>query len=125
MKKGIWFLFYVAIIFVVLIAVRRGYEQSVSPATYSGVFPCVDCAGIDVTLTLTKDKRYLLTRRYPNQEIVKQGKWSVSWFAPIIELSGTSEQFFMRGAKQLELLDHNYTPMPNAAQYQLFRKESP
>lgn len=51
--------------------------------TYSGVLPCKDCDGIDVTLSLNKDKTFQQNLRYINssEEKIKNLEGNFSWSA--------------------------------------------
>ena len=62
---------------------------------YSGVFPCENCAGIDVALWLRPDGRFFIEQRYPEAEgqaafnAYNLGRWT--W-------SGESEQIALHGS---------------------------
>ena len=48
--------------------------------TYSGTFPCADCGGKDVTLTICKDSTYCLKYKYQDKderEIEENGVYSI------------------------------------------------
>lgn len=57
---------------------------------FLGTFPCADCSGIDVSLTLNRDYTYVLQRIYRGQgdgtPLVEKGKWTPSEDLTFVEL---------------------------------------
>lgn len=48
-------------------------DKNLQTGTYTGTVPCASCPGIETTLTLNKDKTYLLEENYLEE---KDGKFS-------------------------------------------------
>jgi uncharacterized lipoprotein YbaY/heat shock protein HslJ/uncharacterized lipoprotein NlpE involved in copper resistance len=67
------------------------------PATFSGVVPCADCAGIDQTLTLRADGLYRLRSTYvgkPDGTFTELGRW---------EADASGKQITLRSGKQTRM----------------------
>lgn len=59
--------------------IRASIKNSKWPGIYSGVLPCENCPGIDVTITLYKDSTFQQKMRYidsPEKDTLIAGKFS-------------------------------------------------
>lgn len=64
------------------------------PATFSGVLPCADCAGIDQNLTLRADGLYRLRSTYqgkPDGSFAELGRWTVDAGDKVLTLHSSPE----------------------------------
>ena len=55
-------------------------DATTLPGTFKATLPCADCPGIDVTLVLAPDARYVLTQVMQEQKdgtSVQQGTWAL------------------------------------------------
>jgi len=96
------------------------------PATFAGVMPCADCAGIAQTLTLRADGLYLLRRTYlgkPAGPFNELGRWSADASGARLALRSGSETllFEVKDAATLRLLDRLGQPIKSAANLDLRR----
>jgi copper homeostasis protein (lipoprotein) len=111
----------------------------VPPVTYSGVLPCVACAGRRFTLSLRADNLFLLRQVYLSDEtekekekgkdktLVEQGTWSSSPDGSRIILSGGVEgqrQFAIRDPDTLRLLDDRGREIPSTLNYDVVRSKT-
>jgi uncharacterized lipoprotein NlpE involved in copper resistance len=64
-------------------AIPKGDNSMVSldwDGTYSGTIPCADCQGIETSLTLNKDKTYLLKTKYLGKsDVVYEKTGTFTW----------------------------------------------
>jgi heat shock protein HslJ/uncharacterized lipoprotein NlpE involved in copper resistance len=116
-------------------ATRRAGKVSkaasiVPPVTYSGVLPCVACAGRRFTLSLRPDGLFLLRQVYlskdkgENKTLVEQGTWGLSADGGHLSLWGGIEmhrQFAIRDADTLRLLDDRGREIRSTLNYDLTR----
>jgi len=74
---------------------------------YTGVLPCADCAGIEMTLTVKEDETYRLEQRYQGREgtFTHEGKWRLS--EDVLELDGVTDapNKYLVEAGRLVMLD--------------------
>ena len=83
------------------------------PATFAGVLPCADCAGIAHTLTLRADGLYRLRRTYlgkPDGPFVETGRWTADRNGKRLALHGDTGNkvfFSVRADGALRQLDLN------------------
>jgi heat shock protein HslJ/uncharacterized lipoprotein NlpE involved in copper resistance len=96
------------------------------PATFAGVFPCADCAGIAHTLTLRADGLYRLRRTYlgkPDGPFAETGRWTTDTQGQRLTLgSGRDSQFFaLQDKDTLRLLDRTGRPITSSANLELRR----
>ncbi|MDW5443393.1 YbaY family lipoprotein [Polaromonas sp. SM01] len=96
------------------------------PATFAGVLPCADCAGIAHTLTLRADGLYRLRRTYlgkPDGPFAETGRWTADSQGQKLTLSsGQATQLFaLQGKDALRLLDRTGQPIPSSANLALRR----
>lgn len=107
----------------------------VPPVTYSGVLPCVTCAGRQFTLSLRPDKLFLLRQVYLSKEkgegkdktLVEQGSWGSSADGDRLILWGGIElqrQFAIRDADTLRMLDDRGREIQSTANYDLVRSKT-
>jgi heat shock protein HslJ len=107
----------------------------VPPVTYSGLLPCVACAGRQFTLSLRPDGLFLLRQVYLSNEkekgkdktLVEQGSWSRSPDGGRIILSGGIEgqrQFAIRNADTLRMLDDRGREIQSTLNYDLVRSNT-
>ncbi len=95
------------------------------PATFAGVLPCADCAGIAHTLTLRADGLYRLRRTYlgkPGEPSAEVGRWTADASGRRIALGGgAGQRFAVEGGQTLRQLDHLGQPIQSAANLALRR----
>jgi uncharacterized lipoprotein NlpE involved in copper resistance len=96
------------------------------PATFAGVLPCADCAGIAHTLTLRADGLYRLRRTYlgkPGEPTAEVGRWTADASGQQIALGrgGTTQRFTVVDAQTLRQLDRLGQPIKTAANLDLRR----
>ena len=105
----------------------------VPPVTYSGVLPCVACAGREFTLSLRPDGLYLLRQVYlskekgENKTLVEQGSWRSTTGGRRLSLWGGIElhqQFAVRDANTLRLLDDRGRDIQSTLNYDLVRSKT-
>jgi uncharacterized lipoprotein YbaY/heat shock protein HslJ len=94
------------------------------PATFSGVVPCADCAGIDQTLTLRADGLYRLRSTYvgkPDGTFTELGRWVADGSSKQITLrSGKLTRIFsVTDDSTLRLLDQLGQPIKSTANLDL------
>jgi heat shock protein HslJ/uncharacterized lipoprotein NlpE involved in copper resistance len=104
------------------------------PITYSGILPCVACAGRNFTLSLRPDGLFLLRQVYlsnekgkENKTLIEQGSWSASADGSRISLWGGIEmqrQLAIRNADTLRLLDERGREIQSALNYDLARSST-
>ncbi|WP_197028755.1 copper resistance protein NlpE [Methylibium sp. T29-B] len=64
------------------------------PATFAGVLPCADCAGVAQTLTLRADGLYRLRRTYlgkPEGPFSELGHWKLNAAGTLLMLRGETD----------------------------------
>ena len=96
------------------------------PATFAGVMPCADCAGIAQTLTLRADGLYRLRRTYlgkPDGPFNELGRWSADASGRRLTLRSGSEilLFEVKDNATLRLLDRLGQPITSNANLDLRR----
>lgn len=96
------------------------------PATFAGVLPCANCAGIAHTLTLRADGSYRLRRTYlgkPDGPFAETGRWTLDAQGQRLALSdGQDTQFFaLQGPDTLRALDRSGQPFTSSANLDLRR----
>jgi uncharacterized lipoprotein YbaY/heat shock protein HslJ/uncharacterized lipoprotein NlpE involved in copper resistance len=96
------------------------------PATFAGVMPCADCAGIDQTLTLRADGLYRLRRTYegkPDGPFTELGRWTADERGKRLTLHSGSETllFEVKDSETLRLLDRLGQPITSDANLDLRR----
>ncbi|KKO49021.1 hypothetical protein VT06_08510 [Arsukibacterium sp. MJ3] len=78
------------------------------PGRYQGVIPCADCPGIKLTLQLSANQQYQLSRYYQEgaaEPEVSEGQFSWSSDGTKIQLDNTAASQFLVGEKQLLVLN--------------------
>jgi heat shock protein HslJ/uncharacterized lipoprotein NlpE involved in copper resistance len=105
----------------------------VPPVTYSGILPCVACAGREFTLSLRPDGLYLLRQVYlskekgKNKTLVEQGSWRSTTDGGRLSLWGGIElhqQFAVRDADTLRMLDDRGREIQSTLNYNLVRSKT-
>jgi len=96
------------------------------PATFAGVMPCADCAGIEQTLTLRADGLYRLRRTYLDKLdglFNELGRWSADASGKRLTLRSGSEilLFEVKDNATLRLLDRLGQPITSNANLDLRR----
>jgi len=96
------------------------------PATFAGIMPCADCAGIAQTLTLRSDGLYRLRRTYldkPDGPFNELGRWSADASGRRLTLCSGSEilLFEVKDNATLRLLDRLGQPITSNANLDLRR----
>lgn len=96
------------------------------PATFAGVLPCADCAGIAHTLTLRADGSYRLRRTYLGKldaSFAEAGRWTLDPKGQRLTLlNGQDTQFFaLKGQDTLRVLDRSGQPFTSSANLELRR----
>jgi len=96
------------------------------PATFAGVMPCADCAGIAQTLTLRADGLYRLRRTYldkPDGPFAELGRWMADASGKRLTLRSGSEilLFEVKDNTTLRLLDRLGQPITSNANLDLRR----
>lgn len=96
------------------------------PATFAGVMPCADCAGITHTLTLRADGLYRLRRTYlgkPDGPFNELGRWTTDASGQRLTLRSGSETllFEVKDNETLRLLDCLGQPITSVANLNLRR----
>jgi heat shock protein HslJ/uncharacterized lipoprotein NlpE involved in copper resistance len=96
------------------------------PATFAGVMPCADCAGIAETLTLRADGLYRLRRTYldkPDGPFAELGRWIADASGRRLTLRSGSEilLFEVKDNETLRLLDRLGQPITSNANLDLRR----
>lgn len=80
------------------------------PGTYYGITPCADCEGIETRLTLMKDKKYSLERKYlgkSEKSSNSQGDFSWDKSGSTIRLAGEDPGRYKVGENKLWMLDQS------------------
>ncbi len=110
--------------FVLACYMKRTYDIGAVVGKFNAVFPCGDCPGIDTSLTLNADGTYELVSDYQdrNSTFTTNGHWTVSWSAPVVELSGAKERFYILNKNTLELLNHDGDRIKSHFDYTLKRQ---
>jgi uncharacterized lipoprotein YbaY/heat shock protein HslJ/uncharacterized lipoprotein NlpE involved in copper resistance len=96
------------------------------PATFAGVMPCADCAGIAQTLTLRADGLYRLRRTYqgkPDGPFAELGRWTADERGKRLTLRSGSETLLyeVKDDETLRLLDRLGQPITSNANLDLRR----
>lgn len=95
------------------------------PASFVGIVPCADCAGIAQTLTLREDGLYRLRRTYlgkPGNPVSEIGHWRVDVNDRLLLRRGSDVSLFViEGADTLRQLDRAGRPIRSALNYSLRR----
>jgi uncharacterized lipoprotein NlpE involved in copper resistance len=94
------------------------------PATFAGVMPCADCAGIAQTLTLRADGLYRLRSTYlgqPAGPFNELGRWTQDAGRLTLGSGEQARQFARQGAQMLRLLDRQGQPIDTDANLELRR----
>jgi uncharacterized lipoprotein NlpE involved in copper resistance len=95
------------------------------PASFVGILPCADCAGIAQTLSLREDGLYRMRRTYlgkPGNPFSEIGRWQVDASGRLLLRSGSDQTLFeIVGADTLRQLDRAGQPIRSALNYSLRR----
>jgi heat shock protein HslJ/uncharacterized lipoprotein NlpE involved in copper resistance len=95
------------------------------PASFVGIVPCADCAGIAQTLTLREDGLYRMRRTYlgkPGYPVSEIGHWRVDADGRLLMRRGSDVSLFViDGAATLRQLDRAGQPIRSALNYSLRR----
>ena len=95
------------------------------PASFVGILPCADCAGIAQTLSLRDDGLYRLRRTYlgkPGNPFAEIGRWRIDAGGRLLLSSGAEQSLFeIAGADTLRQLDRASQPIRSALNYSLRR----
>lgn len=114
-------------------ALASAWAQSTLPvpATFAGVLPCADCAGVAQTLTLRADGLYRLRRTYlgkPEGPFSELGHWKLNAAGTLLMLRGETDTLLFAvmpsGAEDeggLRLLDRRGQPIESDANLALRR----
>ncbi|MDR1691632.1 MAG: copper resistance protein NlpE [Rickettsiales bacterium] len=92
MNKKVKMILNIIIVILAIFLLFLIFKKDKSPlpyGTFTGVFPCADCAGIKTTLTLNKDFTYFLDQQYMSKDdtvYTQVGKWSITEDLKLIEL---------------------------------------
>lgn len=102
------------------VKIQHRFNQPYFTQTYSGMFPCADCSGIETTLTITTQKTHATDGTYVMQQIyqvknvqpfITSGNWIIihSNHQTILELSPDKPAdltyFLMVNPSTLQILD--------------------
>lgn len=103
------------------------------PATFAGVMPCADCAGVAQTLTLRADGLYRLRRTYlgkPDGPFSELGHWKQNAAGTLLMLRSESDTLLFavlpsgsEAEGTLRLLDRRGQPIESDADLALRRTE--
>ena len=114
-------------------ALASAWAQSTLPvpATFAGVLPCADCAGVAQTLTLRADGLYRLRRTYlgkPEGPFSELGHWKLNAAGTLLMLRGETDTLLYavapsggNGEGMLRLLDGRGQPIESDANLALRR----
>ncbi len=95
------------------------------PASFVGIVPCADCAGIAQTLTLREDGLYRLRRTYmgrPGNPVSEVGHWRLDVDGRLLLRRGPELSLFViDNADTLRQLDRAGRPIRSALNYSLRR----
>ena len=95
------------------------------PASFTGILPCADCAGIAQTLTLREDGLYRMRRTYlgrPGNPVSEVGHWRLDANGRLLLRSGSDvSRFAIDAADTLRQLDHAGQTIRSALNYSLRR----
>jgi heat shock protein HslJ/uncharacterized lipoprotein NlpE involved in copper resistance len=95
------------------------------PASFVGIVPCADCAGIAQTLTLREDGLYRLRRTYlgrPGNPVSEVGHWRIDVDGRLLLRRGPELSLFViDNAATLRQLDRAGQPIRSALNYSLRR----
>jgi uncharacterized lipoprotein NlpE involved in copper resistance len=95
------------------------------PASFVGILPCADCAGIAQTLSLREDGLYRMRRTYlgkPGNPFAEIGRWQVDASGRLLLRSGAEQSLFeIAGADTLRQLDRAGQPIRSELNYSLRR----
>jgi uncharacterized lipoprotein YbaY/uncharacterized lipoprotein NlpE involved in copper resistance len=96
------------------------------PATFAGVLPCADCAGVAHTLTLRADGLYRLRLTYlgkPGEPVAVVGRWTVdgSGHQVVLGRGEAAQRFTVIDGQTLRQLDRLGLPIRSAAKLELRR----
>lgn len=98
------------------------------PASFVGILPCTDCAGIAQTLSLREDGLYRMRRTYlgkPGNPFLEIGHWRVDVDGGLLLRRGSDvSMFVIDGADTLRQLDRAGQPIRSALNYSLRRTAS-
>ena len=101
-----------------------------SPATFSGVLPCADCAGIRYTLNLEPANAFYWRQTYlgkgegEGESFYDIGSWSLSEDGKTLTLQGSGEApltFAVKSAEMLSKLDLEGKEIQSQLNYNLTR----
>jgi len=98
--------------------------------TYKGTLPCIDCEGIETTLTIKKDMSFTMITKYLRQNagVTNKQQGFMSWNSngTVITLAGLQggTTKYLVGDNMLIQLDMNGNEVtgPNASRYQLIKQ---
>ena len=95
--------------------------------TFKGVVPCASCAGIETTLTFSKDMTYTLTRVYLDRDddvYKEEGTFEITDDLSAIKLDYKSEvsYYFLLNKDAIEQMDTNGKRIQSTHNYILTRK---
>jgi heat shock protein HslJ/uncharacterized lipoprotein NlpE involved in copper resistance len=95
------------------------------PASFVGILPCADCAGIAQTLTLREDGLYRMRRTYlgrPGNPVSEIGHWRLDADGRLLLRRGSDVSLFViDDADTLRQLDRAGRPIRSALNYSLRR----
>ena len=98
------------------------------PASFVGILPCADCAGIAQTLSLREDGLYRMRRSYlgkPGNPVSEIGHWRIDADGRLLLRRDSNINLFaIAGADTLRQLDHAGRPIRSTLNYSLRRTAS-
>jgi len=88
-------------------AVLAAMEAEDIAGVYTGVLPCADCPGIEVTLQLKDDNTYALEQRYQERDasFSHEGKWQLKDNILMLEGAGDTPEKYLVEDGHLVMLD--------------------
>lgn len=90
--------------------------------TYQGIFPCADCEGIQVTLSLQQGGVYRLNEHYlgsDSVETAQHGRWMRTAEKLVLVSDSGEKRYFRPQASGLEMTDRQGNPAPSGIAYRL------
>ena len=108
------------------------FDQRGFAGTFSGILPCADCPGIDVTLALQPDGSYTLTNVYqerPDGTWSIGGHWSVEAGNSVIRLDPNNKTdedqlYAIDSADRIEMLNGDGKRTETGLNYSLSRQSA-
>ncbi|MCG8707204.1 envelope stress response activation lipoprotein NlpE [Brenneria sp. 4F2] len=101
-------------------------EEPLKPMaqSYRGLLPCADCEGIDTSLFLSKDGRFILREHYQTTRegtntFAEYGQWRRTADKLVLTDSHGDKRYFRPQGNDLEMLDQQGVPIDSEHAYRL------